>query len=238
MGYITEMNTEFALKDIDLGYFDENYFIKEEKKLNKNAYLDMFELIFEKLIQAQISIKKKETNNSAFKNLKLISKFMDVRNLCDISIEKNDILFSQLDNFEETKKYLKLICYKEVNNSFTIDSLKVTLFNRIRNNLMILKNNNFKERNFFNGKIKDKTFDFDWDFYIFIMRPYFNKYRNTFIKPFLKNQLDNALYICIGIYFFVVIIDIILLFLIKYLIINKANNINKYLVILIDVIKK
>jgi len=133
-------------------------------------------------------------------------------------------------------------CKNNIKQIYDINSYKIEIFNNLRNFIFILTKNSFEKFNKLLATLSERIMNNDFerisDFYLNLIRPFYNKVRDSLVLPFLLSQLNDTLIISIIMFVFVVLIDIVCLLVINFFIIRKVIKIKKNMVSYIDMIKK
>ncbi len=240
LGYISKLNPELAKDYVQINLRNENGFVKfstTDETVRKDTYLNKFEQIYKHMIR---SVDKKiilAAKNPIFKNMVGDKNSDSPETFCSFSIDKNDIILSKLENSEIIMREILSECQSLIKDGFTLKTIKISIFNKLRNYFMVLINNTLNHL-YLKKKIENSEFKSITNFYSSIIRPYYNKLRDTITAPFLSGQLNFTLYLGIVMFILMVLINFTDLLIINFFVFRRAKSINKNLINLVDILKK
>ena len=235
IGYVSNMNIDYIQKSINISNLNTNGVIFSEDEQNKYLYLNKFEKIYKNLMEASKTKNIMEKNNKIFLSFEGNEYLMKLKYFCNFSVDKSFVTFRNIENSENLIKLILNYCQENFDDFFELDNFKVNIFNNLRNYLLIIVKN--KE----NKNLQENILDWDYkrmsNFLGWLVRPYYNKLRDTIVAPFLTNELNNTLNVCVIVFVTSVALDILCLLIINFYIFKKTLRINKYFLNFIEIIK-
>lgn len=245
LAYLSSLNVDYIEDEINITKLNKEGSIDSKNAADKYLYLNKFEDIFKKLMMAQKKRYEIEKFSSFFSDIKELEDSLTPDYFCEYSIDNEDIIFMNLQNSNEIINSIKNECKEIVAESFSLDNFQVEILNEIRKFIISLlkmdlsQSSNILSRDKVVEKmIKSKSYKSIANYLNTLIRPYFNKFRDKIITPFLIKQLNNTLFISVVLFVSCVFIDVLCLIVLNYFILKKSVEIKRYLINFIDILKK